>query len=188
MFGRWVRASFAGWALGFLLVLVIIAISGAIGLGSTQFPVGLGMGLGVGAIQGGVMERLGVRRVSWLRASALGLATPFVVNDVLQVIWPRIPFSLPLLIVFGGLLAGILQWRLIRRVVLRGEAWILASVAGWSIAGSTVFINERFLPRIPGIVGALLYIGVVLAGGIALGAIGGVALQRLVQRDAVPAS
>jgi hypothetical protein len=188
VFGRWVRASFAGWALGFLLVLLLIAVSGVVGLGSTQFPVGLGMGLGVGAIQGGVTEPLGVRRVRWLRASALGLAAPFIVNDVLQVIWPRLPFSLPLLIALGGLLTGVLQWRLLRGILGRAEAWIVASVAGWSLAGTTVMINERFLPKIPGIVGALLYIGVVLAGGIALGAVGGLALLRLAKAEAAPVS
>jgi hypothetical protein len=138
VFGRWVRASFAGWALGFLLILVLIAVSGVIGLGSTQFPVGLGMGLGVGAIQGGVMEHLGVRRVRWLRASALGLVAPFLVNDVLQLIWPRIPFSLPLLIVLGGLFAGVLHWRLLRGALERGAAWILHYNVGAFMANAMV--------------------------------------------------
>jgi hypothetical protein len=38
--------------LGFVLILVLIAISSVVGLGDTQFPVGLGMGAGVGCLQG----------------------------------------------------------------------------------------------------------------------------------------
>jgi hypothetical protein len=53
---------------------------------------------------------------------------------------------------------------------------------GWTLAASTAAFNERFLPRIPGLIGALLYVGVILMGGVALGAVGGVTLDRVLKR------
>lgn len=57
--------------------------------------------------------------------------------------------------------------------------WIPTSVPGWSGAASTVFFNDRYLPRIPGVIGALVYIAIILLGGIRLGAITGMAMRRI---------
>ena len=184
----WTRATFAGWALGFVLMLLIIAVSGAVGLGATQSPVGLGMGLGVGALQGRLIAARGISRGAWLRATALGIVMPFVVYDVANLVAADVGFRLPALVVLGGLTAGVLQYRLVRRHA-RAAWWIAASTAGWTLAGATVVINDRYLPRIPGIVGALLFIAVILAGGVALGLVGGLALDRILGpvRSSTPA-
>jgi hypothetical protein len=48
---RWTRTTFLGWSLGVAFIFVCIALSGLVGLGNSQFPVGLGMGVGVGLVQ-----------------------------------------------------------------------------------------------------------------------------------------
>jgi len=55
---RWIVLTFAGWSLGFVLILVCIALSGMVGLGETQFPIGLGMGAGVAFMQRRLIKRI----------------------------------------------------------------------------------------------------------------------------------
>lgn len=177
---RWVAATFAGWVVGFGLVLVLSALSGLMGLGGTQFPVGLGMGAGVGLLQ----ARLVGRRVGgarpWLVASAGGMAAPFVASDLASVLGVPVPYSLSACVALGGLVVGLLQWRVLARVSSDARWWIVAAPVGWTLAASTVFIADRFLPRIPGLLGASAYVAIVLTGGVALGAVGAHALRRIV--------
>lgn len=185
---RWTKLTFAGWTLGFVLILVGIAATGLIGLGDLQFPVGLGMGLGVGWCQARVIESVNGRGRPWFVASGLGMAVPFFVYDVATLLRLEMPLVLPLNVVLGGLVVGGWQAWLLRRHARAPWSWIAVSVIGWALAGSTVAFNERFLPRIPGLTGALLYVAVILTGGIALGVVGGLALDRiLVSRRPEPA-
>lgn len=176
---RWMRTTFFGWCLGFALVLAFIALSGTVGLGNSQFPVGLGMGVGVGLLQRRAMaERTGTG-TGWLGASVLGLTAPFLARDVARLLGLQFPYTLAGSIVVGGLVVGLLQGRVLHLDVGRAAMWVVASVAGWTLAGSTVVLNERVLPKTPGIVGALIYIGVILTGGILLGAATGLVLPRV---------
>lgn len=181
---RWIKLTFWGWTLGFGFVLAFVALAGVLGLGDTQFPVGLGMGLGVGWLQAMAVEPILGGRRAWIAASALGVALPFVVFDIARLLGSEVPLSLVLNGVLGGALAGALQARLLAPHVRGAWRWIPVSVGGWSLAASTVLLNERFLPRIPGLAGAGLYVAVVLLGGLALGVVGGVALDRLLARPA----
>ena len=56
----------------------------------------------------------------------------------------------------------------LRRTLARATPWLLASPVGWVLAGSTVWLADQ-LPRIPGVVGALMFVAVVLGGGALLG-------------------
>jgi len=180
---RWTRATFLGWSLGFLLILVCIAVSSGVGLGDTQFPIGLGMGLGVGLIQRRLIaERTGTS-AGWLPATALGLTAPFVAHDISKLLGLPVPYSLAASIVAGGLVVGVLQWRILRRHSSRAARWIVASLLGWTLASSTVVLNDKVMPRIPGIVGALIFIAVILVGGIILGAITGLVLPQVLASD-----
>ena len=51
-FSIWLRATFLGWVIGFFLVIGLVLIWDAIGVGSSQFMIGVGMGAGVGFMQG----------------------------------------------------------------------------------------------------------------------------------------
>jgi hypothetical protein len=178
---RWTRATFAGWMLGFVLMLALIGVTGLVALGDRQFPIGLGMGAGVGLLQGRLIARHAGRRRDWLAASSVGMTLPFVAFDLADVVGWDVVYSLPIAVVAGGLVTGILEWRILREFYRNATSWIAASALGWSLAGSTVIVNEQFLPKIPGWVGALLYVAVVLVGGILLGAIGGLSLQRILR-------
>lgn len=179
---QWVLHTFLGWILGFALMLLLIGVSGMVGLGDTQFPIGLGMGAGVGIMQARLIGRLGADGRRWSLASALGMAAPFLVGDVAKLTPYTVPFSLALYIVFGGILTGILQWPVLRPVGRRAPEWIGVAAVGWTLASVVIPFNETYLPRIPGITGALLYVGVVLVGGVILGVVGGMGLARIVRR------
>jgi hypothetical protein len=180
----WTRATFLGWSLGFVLLMVFIALGGLVGLGNTQFPLGLGMGTGVGAFQ----RRLIAGRVGtathWWRASIIGVSTPFVVWDLAKLLSWEIPHALVIAVVAAGLSVGGLQWRALRAHGKRSGWWVPASLLGWTLAAATVFVNDQLLPKTPGIVGALLYIGVVLLGGVFLGVTTGVALEWVLRAPA----
>lgn len=188
---RWIRATALGWIVGFALVLGLLGLVSGLGLGDTQFALGLGMGAGMGLLQMRVLPREGgslgpvadpgrrPSRRSWLVASAVGLTVPFLAWDVINALTDRIPYSLPTLIVAGGLLTGVLQWRLLRGNGRDAGRWIVAATLGWCISGAAVLFNDRFLPRIPGLTGALLYVGVLLLGGVLMGVVGGPVLAHI---------
>jgi hypothetical protein len=176
---RWIRVTFLGWVLGFALVLLLIALSEGVGLGDTQFSIGLGMGAGVGWLQArAIAANLGGRR-RWFAASTLGLTAPLAISDAADLLSAAQPYYLPLFIVLGGLLVGSLQWLILRRGGRRAHAWIPATTLAWSLAGSMVFVSDQLIPKIPGIVGALLYVTPILLGGLLLGAASGPVLQRI---------
>lgn len=180
--GTWTKATFLGWVLGFVLILVLITLTGAMGLGDFQFGVGLGMGLGVGLMQSRrLTDSLKLRR-GWILATAGGAATPFVIADLVGLIGVDLPWSLPLAVVGAGLVSGLLQARILHRGGRAVGWWMAASLLGWSLAAGTVVFNDRVLPRIPGIPGALLFIAVILLGGVLLGLVQGSVLG-VTQRD-----
>jgi hypothetical protein len=176
---RWIRFTFVGWSIGFALVLLFIAISGSIGLGSTQSPIGLGMGLGVGLGQRRLLRDYLAGITGWLGGTALSLTAPFLVTDVARPLGLDIRYSLAWTVIVGGVLVAVVQWRLLRPHLGKAGWWIPASIIGWAGAGGTVLFNDRMLPRIPGILGALIYVAIILGGGVILGAATGVVLRRL---------
>ena len=125
---------------------------------STQSPLAIGTGLGVGLLQGRLLAPLLGGGRSWVAATTLGLSLPFALLDVLRFLGIPVPHSLAAYIALGGVLAGALQWRILRRLAAGGTAWWpVITPIGWLLAGSTVWINE-LLPRTPGLVGAGRYI------------------------------
>jgi hypothetical protein len=128
------------------------------------------MGLGVGLLQGRMLAPLLAGGRSWVAATMLGLSLPFVLADLLRLLGSPLPYSLAGYVALGGVLAGALQWRLLRTLAATGTAWwAVVTPIGWLLASSTVWINE-LLPRKPGgLIGAGRYIAVVLSGGVVLG-------------------
>ena len=174
----WLRATSFGWLLGLVLMLILVGIGDAAGREALQFPVGLGMGAGVGILQGRALARMGGRGGAWAAASAGGLAAPFLAWDLTGPGMLQLPYELPLLVVCGGLLIGALQFPLLRPLYARAGIWVLACPIGWALAGATVPLADR-LPRIPGLVGALLFLSVIGLGGVLLGVVGGTTLAHL---------
>ena len=178
----WVARTFLGWCLGFVLAIVFVIVADGAGASGLQSPLPIGMGLGVGLLQGrGLASRLGpVRR--WVTATSAGLAVPFVVADLSNAIGAPVPYALAVYVAIGGVVASAFQWTLLRAVVARPSWWLLLTPVGWLLGGSTVWINERLLPKTPGLIGALQYVSVVLSGGVVLGLACAVA-WRLADRD-----
>ena len=180
---RWIRSTFLGWTAGFASILVFVAVAGLVGLGAAQFPVGLGMGAGVGLLQSRLSMFPLVARRAWVTSSALGMAAPFVVFDVAGLIRAPVEYSLPISVAIGGVVVGVWQSILLRRTSRRASLWTFSSAVGWSLAGATA-LNNLFLPRIPGLTGAMIYVAVVLLGGVVLGVIGGAALRAILSGSA----
>jgi hypothetical protein len=103
-------------------------------------------------------------------ATTIGLALPFVLADLLRFVGNPVPYSLAGYVAIGGVLAGVLQWRLLRpRAGLRTMWWPALTPIGWILAASTVWVAE-WLPRnVPGVLGAGRYLAVVLSGGLGAG-------------------
>ena len=166
---RWILQTFLGWSAGFVLAIALIICVDGLGIPATQFPLAVGMGLGVGVLQGRIVAPLFGGARSWVAATTLGLSLPFVVADVLRLAGASLPYSLAVYVALGGVLAGGLQWRLLRALAAGGTAWWpVITPIGWLLAGSTVWINE-LLPRTRGLIGAGRYVAVVLSGGVVLG-------------------
>jgi len=180
---RWVRASSLGWLLGIPLIVVLALAGGAVGIGGAQALVGAGMGLGVGLLQSRALQPLLGRRAPWLVATTVGLTLPFLAADLARLAeWP-FRYSLAGCVVAGGVLAGVAQAALLRPRLPRTGVWVLASVLGWSLAGGTAYASDLLFKHrpIPGILGALLFLVIVAAGGLVLGYITGACLAWMLR-------
>jgi hypothetical protein len=167
--GRWILQTFLGWSAGFVLAIAFIIGVDGFGIRGTQFPLAAGMGLGVGLVQGRIVAPLLGGARGWVVATTFGLSLPFVLGDALRLLGGQAPYSLAGYVAVGGLLAGVLQWRLLRALPAGAPPWwpVLTAI-GWLLAGSTVWLDD-LLPRTRGLIGAARYIAVVLSGGVVLG-------------------
>ena len=180
-FARWVRATTVGWLIGFVLVVVLAMVWDMVG-GRAQFMVGVGMGAGVGYMQARVVGAWLDPTRRWLWTSIIGMGIPFVLWDIGAVAGIGALFSLPLCVLIGGLLVGILQRRLLRPRFERASWWILACVVGWGLpAGAIALADSGLLPG----PWSLLSIIAMFFGGVVLGAVTGRALLWMSQRSAV---
>jgi hypothetical protein len=175
---RWITGTFAGWTVGFVLAILCIIGVESIGIRETQFPLALGMGLSLGYEQSRLLKPVLQNRWRWFWATSLGLTAPFIFMDVVRVLELPIPYSLAALVAIGGVSVSVLQWLQLRSVSPRASGWLAASPVGWVLAGSTVWLADQ-LPRIPGLVGALVFVAVVLGGGVLLGACTAPVLLRI---------
>jgi hypothetical protein len=183
--GRWVWVTFAGWTAGFFLAILFIVVVDSLGVLQVQSPLALGMGVGVGLAQARLFGTMVGRRSQWVLATALALAAPFLVGDVSHLSGRPVPFNLAAYVVVGGIVVGLVQWLLLRRATPHATWWLVATPIGWLLASVFILINDLWIRgglRIPGIVGALLYVGIVLAGGIVLGLCTAPAARRMQMR------
>lgn len=168
-----------GWAAGIVAGIALIVLAESVGIRQTQAPLVLGVALGVSEAQFRALRPvLAGARMRWLLASCLGLAGPFAVVDASVELGRALPYDLAAFVILGGILLSVLQWNVLRHRVGQAGSWLLASPAGYLAAASTIWLNERVLPKTPGIVGALQYLGVILAGGVLLGLLTGLSAAR----------
>jgi hypothetical protein len=177
----WIRVTFLGWLLGIVIVIALAFLSEMFGIRAAQLPVGLGMGLGVGILQERALRPFLGEASGWPRASALGLALPFLVVDIARLLGTPLPYSLYPAVAVAGIAAGGAQASLLRPLPIRAAPWILASGAGWAGGAFLVATADSLgdIPGLRGIEGAILYLTLVAMGGIVLGATTSVPLRRV---------
>jgi len=176
----WVFTTFGGYAIGFVLAVVLIIAADSIGIPS-KAPLGIGMGLGVGLAQRPLARQyIGIGN-GWLWSYVAGLTLPMLAYDVARLFLPTLDVHIAAFVLIGGALTGVLQWRLLRARLSNAVWWIPAMTVAWSIAGALVVVSDRYLPKIPGIIGALLYISMILFGGVVVGLTQRALLQRYVR-------
>jgi len=178
LFVRWVRGTFFGYLLGFVLILVGGIVGDLVGLPGSDFMVGIGMGVGVGYMQGRALKPWLGAPSRWVWATAIGLGGLFLVEDLVAVAWTEFDnmHSLQLDVAIGGLLVGLLQRRILRSHSRGADWWIPASVAGWALAAWTASVTFS------GAVDAVLNLGMILMGGVVLGVVTGGALVWVLRR------
>ncbi len=176
MFARWVRATSWGWLLGLVLMLGLVGVWDLVG-GNAQFMIGVGMGLGVGFAQARALGDSIQTSRSWILATVGGIAAPFLLNDLGSAVGAALPYSLPVYVVVGGLLAGWLQGRVLQRRCSSARGWVAASTLGWGVPAGAIALSDA-LPT-PG-TGSLVFLLVAfLFGGVLLGMITGRHLETL---------
>ncbi len=77
---------------------------------------------------------------------------------------------------------AVAQWALLSRFSDDAALWLVASPVGWMLASATVIASDgwiRRIPGIPGIVTALIYVAIILGGGLLLGLCTAPAARRL---------
>jgi hypothetical protein len=136
-FGRWVLATFGGWVLGVIVIVLLEAIGEVVHAGN-QFALGIGMGSSIGYAQWRGARKWFAPSSEWMWASVVGMGAPFVLSDLVGA-W-RGDAAMVFLVGFsaapGGLLVGLWQRRLLRCHSARANWWVPASMAGWMLAAA----------------------------------------------------
>lgn len=187
----WLRATMLGWILGVPAIIALAGIAEAVGQHALHVPVGAGMGLAIGACQARVITAHLGHGSPWFWSSLVGLAAPFLTADIARMAGLTMPYSLYAFMVAGGLVVGLWQALLLRRVTDRPFAWVIASVLGWLLASGAVALADLLfrVRALAGIPGAIAYLGLVAGGGVVLALVTSGVLAGLLgdRTDRVPA-
>ena len=177
-FTRWVRGTFFGYLLGFVIIILGGIIGDLIGVPGSDFIIGIGMGAGIGYAQGRLLRPQLGAIWPWVWATVIGLGVPFVLEDLLAATGNEFDslHSLQIDVAIGGLLVGLLQRRILRPHSDRANWWVPASVAAWALAAWMASANFS------GAWDAILNLGMILMGGVVLGIVTGGALVWMLRR------
>ncbi len=178
-FIRWVRGTFFGWLLGFVISMVGLMLGELISMPGDEFGFGIGMGVGVGYAQARVARQWLGATGPWVWASVIGLGVPFVAFDLIRAFWSEFPGLFPRqfdAVVIGGLFVGFLQLRILRPHSERASWWVPACVVGWTLAALMPDVTFS------GSGDAILNLIMILMGGVVLGVVTGGALVWMLRR------
>lgn len=186
--GNWVRSSAVGWILG-LAAVVALALLGeffnSLGQSDSQLIVGVGMGWGVGLMQSRRLHPWLRRPIHWTVASTVGMGALFVARDITVAIGYDFPYSLPLYVLVGGLLTGLWQGALLRRVSTRAIWWVAGCLLGWAVPGVCVALADltgQTESPVLVVIGALASASAIFLGGGMLGIGSGWILRWILRR------
>lgn len=171
---QWIKTSFLGWLAGIFLLVLTSGVFDAIGLEGFQFYLGLSMGLSVGSLQWRLLKRTNNIGSEWLTASAVGIAVPFFLFDLLKKYGLIItgPESLQYSVALGGFMVAYWQALVLRRAGFRASRWVIVCWAGWVLGASTVQAIDltKFISS-NNFVLFVLNLGLMVAGGAVYGAV-----------------
>jgi hypothetical protein len=174
-----VLATFAGWLLGIVALILLAEISEGIHFGN-QFPVGLGMGWGVGFAQWRVARKWFGVTSAWMWVSTAAMGMPFILSDITPISWAgNEQFFLPVNVALGASLLGLLEWRILRSRSQSAYWWIITCVVGWMLP--TLVISEMTGGHPDTSFGMLFNFGVIASGGLVLGVVSGPMLLWMLQ-------
>ncbi len=182
---RWVRATWFGWLLGIPAIIVLALVGEAVGIGGAQVLVGAGMGTGIGLMQGRVIRSMLPKSGAWIWSCVVGLAVPFLVTDIAKATGRDVAYSLFASVAVGGLIVGGWQALILRARLRQTRLWVVASALGWTLAAGTAAVADAVSrsQALRGLRGAVVYLGVVAAGGLILGLITGVCIAWMFQHE-----
>lgn len=180
LFLSWIRNTWLGWLLGIPIIIVLALIGEAVHIGGAQVLVGAGMGTGIGLMQARVIRKILHKSAPWILSCVVGLGAPFLLTDISRVVGWKLPYSLPVIIVLGGLIIGSWQALILRSRFRKTGWWIVASALGWTLAaGASAFADSQRARTIRGLWGAIAYLGIIAAGGLIVGIVTGLCLAWL---------
>lgn len=180
---RWTISTFWGWQLGVIFILLLSSFLDFIGIEYMQFYLGVGMGAGVGFTQWWLLKKyIVVKKKSWIWFSILGMGIPFIILDLLLI--TNSNYKPVLGISFGALALGLLQYSVLKKYSAKAGVWIFGCFSGWSLAVLTTFsINYtiRLSAIFSTLVLAFINLFLILAGGIVLGIVTGIAMNKILK-------
>jgi hypothetical protein len=171
----WIKATFPGWLLGVVFILILSSLLDSVGIEHMQFYLGVGMGTGVGFTQWLFLKKSLKMDVRWFLYSILGMGLPFIIVDLLPE--GMIAHKIATGISMGALTTGALQHLLLKNHIKNALQWIPFSFMGWTMGVLTVFTIDYTMALKPilsnNLLLALINLLLILGGGIVLGLISG---------------
>jgi hypothetical protein len=72
----WIKATFPGWLLGVVFILILSSLLDSVGIEHMQFYLGVGMGTGVGFTQWIFLKKVINMDARWMLYSIVGMGLP----------------------------------------------------------------------------------------------------------------
>ena len=171
----WIKATFPGWLLGVVFILLLSSLLDSVGIEHMQFYLGVGMGTGVGFTQWLFLKKSLKMDVRWFLYSILGMGLPFIIVDLLPE--GMIAHKIATGISMGALTTGVMQHLLLKIHTRQAILLIPYSFIGWTMGVLTVFIIDYTMALKPilsnNLLLALINLLLILGGGLVLGFITG---------------
>lgn len=171
---------------GVFLILFFASLFGALGIETSQLPLGLGMGTAIGLVQWIILRKIFVVDYRWLLYSALGFSIPFLLLDLANLFFGSISiaYALPVCVAVGSLIVGTLQFTLLKPYFVQAKRWILAGFIAW-MAAIFIFKLIDFFRNLSTDTKLMLAINLslILLSGLALGLISGRFLDFIIKNE-----
>lgn len=179
---KWTISTFLGWLLSVVFILILSGIFDGLGIEGYQFYLGISVGLGVGLTQWLRLKKYSSIDIKWVWYTALGAGLPFLIFDLLK-IYGHINFGERYLLYsvsVAGLSVGIMQYLLLKPYSSKAVSWIPLSLVGWVCAALTVIaINSSMQYIKQPLLGFIVNLSLILAGGLVLGLITGIFVSKV---------